>query len=109
MNLNGLITLNTPTLYWDPSRRHVNLELDVINVERDRPFDRFPVYDVCRYRLPDWLYPIAIRTFKKRFDPDYEAPFVFDRGGKLYVLRRKVEDMKKEVESEPQELVGAAS
>jgi hypothetical protein len=91
-DVEGLITINTPTLYWDfkHRRRNVNLELDVINVERDRPVDRFPVYDVCRFPFPAWLYTLALVSFKHNFDPTYEAPFVFDRNGKLYVLRKKV-------------------
>lgn len=91
-NVRGLITINTPTLYWDfrHRRANVNVELDVINVERDRPVDRFPVYDVCRFPFPGWLYGLALTAYKHNFDPTYEAPFVFDRRGKLYVLRKKV-------------------
>ncbi len=91
-NVSGLITINTPTLYWDfrHRRANVNVELDVINVERDRPVDRFPVYDVCRFPFPAWLYTLALVSFKHNFNPGYEAPFVFDRGAKLYVLRKKV-------------------
>ena len=91
-NVRGLITINTPTLYWDFKHRraNINVELDVINVERDRPVDRFPVYDVCRFPFPAWLYTLALTAFKNNFNPDYEAPFVFDRRGKLFVLRKKV-------------------
>ncbi len=91
-NVRGLITINTPTLYWDFKHRraNINVDLDVINVERDRPVDQFPVYDVCRFPFPSWLYTLALVSFKHNFDSTYEAPFVFDRGGKLYVLRKKV-------------------
>jgi hypothetical protein len=92
---NGLITLNTPTLYWDYRSRVTlaGLELDVVNVEKDRDVTKFPTYDVCRYKVPDMLYPAAIRVFKNRYNPSYQAPFVFDRDGKLYVLRKKVQDL----------------
>lgn len=92
-NVNGLITVNTPTLYWDVTRKYIsNLELDVINVERDRDLDKFPIYPVCRFRLPNWLYPAALDLFKERYKPGYQAPFVFDRGGKLVVLRKKAQE-----------------
>jgi hypothetical protein len=91
-NVRGLITINTPTLYWDFKHRraNINVELDVINVERDRPVDRFPAYNVCRFPFPAWLYTLALTSFKHNFDAAYEAPFVFDRRGKLFVLRKKV-------------------
>lgn len=97
-NVDGLITLNTPTLYWDFSRRFVSLEIDVINVERDRALDRFPIYDVCRFKMPSWLYPAALQIFKKRYNPKYEAPFVFDRGGRLAVLRKRIQNPEPESE-----------
>lgn len=61
----------------------------MINVERDRPVEQFPRYDVCRFPFPAWLYTVALVSFKHNFSPTYEAPFVFDRGP-LYVLRKKV-------------------
>lgn len=88
-NVNGLVTMNTPKIYWDYARRLVHPDLDVINVERDRPLDRFPSYKVCRFPLPSWLYPAALKAFKDRYDPAYEAPFIFDRRGELYVLRKR--------------------
>jgi hypothetical protein len=56
----------------------------------DRPVDRFPIHDVCRFPFPSWLYTLALVSFKHNFNPGYEAPFVFERRGKLYVLRKKV-------------------
>lgn len=90
---NGLITLNTPTLFWDYSSRFVSLEIDVINVERERDLDRFPTYDVCRFKMPSFLYPAALKIFKDKFNPNFEAPFVFDRGGRMAVLRKKVQNL----------------
>jgi hypothetical protein len=89
-NVNGLITLNTPIIYWDFRRRLVHPDLDVINIERDRPIAQFPDYRVCRFRVPSILYPAALAAFKSRYKPEYEAPFIFDRNGKLYVLRREI-------------------
>jgi hypothetical protein len=87
--VNGLVTVNSPRIYWDWRRRLVHPDLDVINVERDRPVDRFPLYDVCRFPVPKLLYPAALAAFRTRYRPDLEAPFIFDRGGRLYVLRRR--------------------
>ena len=93
-NVNGLITLNTPEIYWDVGRRLVHPDLDVINIERDRPLDRFPTYKVCRMPVPAWLYPAALKAFKSRYNPEYEAPFIFDRNGQLYVLRKRTDAQK---------------
>jgi dTDP-4-dehydrorhamnose 3,5-epimerase len=90
-NVNGLITLNTPKIYWDYAKRLVHPDLDVINVERDRPLDKFPTYDVCRFSVPDWLYPSALKSFKARYKPEFQAPFIFDRNGELYILRKRVQ------------------
>ena len=92
VNTNGLMTLNTPKIFWDyrPSlRRLVQPSLDVINVERDRPIDQFPRYAVCRYPVPGWMYAAVLQSFRKRFDPNLEAPFIFERDGKVFVLARK--------------------
>jgi hypothetical protein len=89
-NVNGLLTLNMPLIYWDYAKRLVHPDLDVINVERDRPLDKFPTYEVCRFPVPTWLYPAALKAFKDRYKPEYEAPFIFDRNGQLYVLRKRV-------------------
>jgi hypothetical protein len=92
-NCNGLLTLNTPALYWDFRRRgSMKLELDVINVERDRDTKKFPRYDVCRFKVPNWAYPVALAVYKDRYDPRYRAPFVFDRNGELYVLRKRIQE-----------------
>ncbi|WOD37330.1 hypothetical protein [Nodosilinea sp. E11] len=90
-NLNGLITLNTPRIYWDWAKRLVHPDLDVINVECNRSLDKFPTYKICRYSVPDWMYPAALKAFKSRYRPEYEAPFIFDRHGQLYILRRRTE------------------
>ena len=92
---NGLETLNTPTLYWDYRSRvtPAGLELDVVNVEKDRDVTKFPTYDVCRFKVPEMLYPAAVRVFKDRYNPRYQASFYFDRNGKLYVLRKKVQEL----------------
>jgi hypothetical protein len=89
MNCNGLLTVNSPRIFWDFKKRLVYPNLDVINVERDRPLDSFPQYEVCRFPVPDILYPVALNAFRWRYTPGYEAPFVFDQNGKIYVLRRK--------------------
>lgn len=89
-NVNGLLTLNMPLIYWDYRRRLVHPDLDVINIERDRALDQFPKYKVCRYRVPTWVYPVALMAFKQRYKPDFEAPFIFERKGELYVLRKRV-------------------
>jgi len=89
-NVNGLLTLNTPRIYWDFEKRLVHPDLDVINIERDRLPEKFPTYKVCRFPLPALLYPMALKSFKLRYRPEYEAPFIFDRNGKLYVLRKRV-------------------
>lgn len=95
INCNGLITLNTPSLFWDyrSKVRLGGLELDVVNVEKDRDPAKFPTYDVCRFPVPDMLYPAAIRVFKNRYNPKYQAPFVFDRNGQMFVLRKKVQNL----------------
>jgi hypothetical protein len=90
-NVNGLITLNTPQIYWDCAKRLVHPDLDVINIERDRPIDRFPTYEICRFPVPSWLYPSALKSFKSRYKPEYQAPFIFDRNGRLYVLRKRAQ------------------
>lgn len=89
--VNGLITLNMPLIYWDFEKRLVHPDLDVINIERDRDLKLFPVYKVCRFKVPTWLYPAALSTFKQRYNPNYEAPFIFDRKDELYVLRKKIQ------------------
>lgn len=94
---NGLMTLNTPDLYWDNRKRFLSLEIDVINVEKERDVKSFPVYEVCRYRMPDWAYPVALSVFKSKYDPKYQAPFVFDRKGKMVVLRKLAQDVDDEV------------
>lgn len=97
-NVNGLVTINTPTLYWDwKTGIYTTLEIDVVNVEKNRPLDKFPTYDVCRWRIPSWLYPAILEVFQERFNPQYEAPFVFDRDGKLTVLRKKVQETSAEM------------
>jgi len=90
-NTNGLLTLNTPIIYWDFARRLVHPDLDVINVERARPLEQFPTYKICRFPVPSWLYPAALKAFKARYKPEYEAPFIFDRNGQLYVLRKRID------------------
>lgn len=100
--VDGLITINTPTLYWDYARRFVSLEIDVINVERDRDLKKFPVYAVCRFLMPSWAYSAALQIFKERYNPAYEAPFVFDRGGKMAILRKKVQSLKYHDDSQTQ-------
>ncbi len=104
MNVRGLITINTPQLYWDYKSRFVSLEIDVINVERERPLDKFPTYDVCRFRLPQFFYPPAIANFKARYNPLYQAPFVFDRSGRLAVLRKLAQADNPDFEDLPFEL-----
>lgn len=90
INVNGLITINTPTLFWDFNKKYItNLELDVINVEKDRPLDKFPTYPICRFRLPSFLYPAAHDVYRDRYNPEYQAPFVFDRNGHLVALIKK--------------------
>jgi hypothetical protein len=91
--VNGLLTLNMPVIYWDFEKRLVHPDLDVINVERDRALHLFPTYKICRFRVPSWLYPAALAAFKQRYKPEYEAPFIFDRNGELYVLRKKVQTL----------------
>jgi len=92
-NCNGLITLNTPALYWDFRRNgSMKLEIDVVNIERDRDVTKFPLYETCRFKVPDWAYPAALAVYKDRYNPRYRAPFVFDRGGQLYVLRKRIQD-----------------
>jgi hypothetical protein len=89
VNVNGLITLNTPVFHWDwRRRRSLAVEVDVINIEKDRPVDRFPLYDVSRFRLPDWAYPLSIKLFKQEYDAKYNTPFVFDSKGQLHILRK---------------------
>jgi hypothetical protein len=89
--VNGLLTLNMPLIYWDFEKRLVHPDLDVINIEKDRDLDKFPAYRVCRFKVPAWLYAAALTVFKERFKPEYEAPFIFDRKGELYVLRKKTQ------------------
>ena len=90
INVNGLITLNTPVFYWDYRRLNGYRMEDVgiINIKKDAEVDDFPLYDVCRFRVPDWAYPISNVLFKENFDPTYNSAFVFDLGGRLHVLRK---------------------
>jgi hypothetical protein len=89
LNVNGLITNNSPKIYWDWRKRPVYYEMDVINVEKNRPLDKFPVYEICNYSVPQFLYPFMLHSFKTRHNPNYQAPFIFERQGTLYVLRKK--------------------
>jgi dTDP-4-dehydrorhamnose 3,5-epimerase len=91
INTNGLITLNTPVFYWDYRKLngHRPDEVGIVNIMRDADVDDFPLYDVCRYKVPSWAYPISLAIFKGHFDPTYNTPFVFDRDGKLHVLRKR--------------------
>lgn len=90
-NVNGLITLNTPVFYWDYRRvnGHRVDQIGIINIARDHEKEDFPLYDVCRFKVPAWAYPISIALYKESFDPTYNSPFVFDRGGELHVLRKR--------------------
>ncbi|MEU8252685.1 hypothetical protein AB0C06_00255 [Micromonospora inaquosa] len=93
INTNGLITLNTPVFYWDYRKLngHKADEVGIVNIMREAEVEDFPLYDVCRFKVPSWAYPISLALFKERYDPTYNTPFVFDRDSKLHVLRKRAE------------------
>jgi hypothetical protein len=92
-NTNGLITLNTPVFYWDYRKinGHRPDQLGIVNIRANAEVGEFPLYDVCRFKVPNWAYPISLAIFKERFDPTYNTPFVFDRDGDLHILRKRAD------------------